>query len=40
MVELLDTGVELDVRHRTGLGTPDVHDILTRFKAQMATNNW
>ena len=40
MLELIDSGVELDVKHRTGLATPDVHDIVTRFEAQMATNNW
>ena len=38
MFELLDTGVELDVKHRTGLRTPDVHDLLTRFEGQMETN--
>ena len=40
MLELIDSGVELDVKHRTGLATPDVHDIVTRFEAQMATSNW
>lgn len=40
MLELIDSGVELDVKHRTGLATPDVHDILTRFEALMGTNNW
>ena len=40
MLELIDSGVGLDVKHRTGLATPDVHDILTRFEAQMVTNNW
>lgn len=40
MLELIDSGVELDVKHRTGLATPDVHDILTRLEVQMATNNW
>lgn len=40
MLELIDSGVELDAEHRTGLATPDIHDILTRLEAQMAKNNW
>ncbi|XP_078369114.1 cadherin-like and PC-esterase domain-containing protein 1 isoform X2 [Oculina patagonica] len=37
MSELLDTGVDLNFKQRTNLGTPDVHDILTLFEARPST---
>lgn len=38
MLELLDTGVELDPKKRADLGTPDVHDFLTAFEAARSTH--
>lgn len=40
MAELLHSGVDLSFKQKSVLGTPDVHDILTSFKVQMATNTW